>query len=149
MEHDSFEFSEFRSIMDTWDKYLETDQKSIRINNILEGNDLILFFTKDGKIFGSQEESRLIFAKMKGKDKDLPLNASFAGYDLEKAMLGQEVMRLFSNKDLKSIKILSREDAAKILSTKEVKGSDPKLKNLDDTEDEMPGTIQIKDKKGS
>lgn len=137
---------DYKRLVKNWFSILENNSKiSSRINNIIEGNNLIFFFKINDKIFGAPEESRLVFAKIKNKDKDISPTANFMGFNLEKAMLGQEIMNLFSKKDIPNMKVLSKEQTKKLLSNKKIEGKSPKLTTFEDDNDD-PGVISLDDK---
>jgi hypothetical protein len=110
------------------------------------------FFQKDDglrKVYGAPEESRLVFARMKDpedNDEEWAKEATFVGYEMKQALAGKEVARLFSIKDLKKLKVISKEKATKLLSSKKK----PAKKTVD-----LPpvhgkdgaGMVQIKDRK--
>ncbi len=103
-------FSEFRNLMDTWDKQVIHENT---IDNFIDKNGLLLFFTKGKNCFGAPEQSRLIFAKLKSDDEDCEEDgwrdeASFAALNLQDALNGEEKQHIFSNKDLNSIKIIDK-----------------------------------------
>jgi hypothetical protein len=97
----------------------EEEAKQQRVRNIIDGQNLILFFTKDNGVFGAPEESRLVFAKLKIPDDETPTgwedDASFAAFDLLKALGGERVQNLFSKKDLGKIKVVDKDKAEEIL----------------------------------
>jgi len=111
-------FSSFRELMNLW----EEAESSVKINSLIQNNELVLFFKKEGTIYGSPESGRVTFAKMKNPDDDLPEGwldeANFVAYDLEKAMKGQKVQRVFDHKDLGKMKILDEEEVKKKLGGK-------------------------------
>ena len=108
MNHKSPSFSEFRNLMDIWDVQLH--EKSI--DDFIDKNQLLLFFTKDDECFGAPEPSRLVFAKLKSDDcdEDWKNEASFLAMNLKDAMNGNKKEHVFSNKDLDLIKILDKEN---------------------------------------
>lgn len=124
-------FSSFRHWMDRWDNYLENEEKTQKINDIINGNQLILFFVKDGKVFGAPEESRVVFAKLKNPDDDIDddwvKDANFAAFDLAKALGGEEIENIFSANDLKDIKVIEPEEVEKALQKCPEKGETPDL----------------------
>lgn len=95
------------------------ESRKHKIRNLVDGHNFIMFFTKDNGVFGAPEESRLVFAKMKTPDEETPDGwadeASFAAFDMIKALAGDKVQNLFSKKDLKKIKIIDRNAAENIL----------------------------------
>lgn len=91
----------------------ENDSK---ISDLIDGKGLILFFEKDKDIFGCDEDSRVLFAKMKNpKDEDLPdkwdEEASFSAHNLSRAVHGEPTHNIFNKKDFKSIKVIDKEKA--------------------------------------
>jgi len=139
----------FMDLVDTWNQYLESEDKENKIKTLLDGQGLILFFKKDGQIYGAPEESRLIFAKMKTPDEDVNddwiKEANFMALNLKKALLGKEIESMFSTKDLKSIKIIDRDEAEKLL--KKLPSSDKQIDYKPPHDEEGAGVIKLKDKK--
>lgn len=119
--HRSPGFSEFRDLMDMWDIEIAESEYNNKIKSLVEGRGLILFFKKGDDIFGCDENSRVLFAKMKNpsNDEDLPKNwendASFSANNLSRAIRGESTMSIFSKKDLKEIKVIDKEDAESAL----------------------------------
>jgi hypothetical protein len=108
-------FSDFRQLLDRWDEVKDKFNKKC----LMEDNDLVFFFQKDKKIYGSGENGRLVFARMKNpddEDKAWISGASFSAHDLEDSSSNNE--RLFTSKDLKNIKIINQEEAVKKLEKK-------------------------------
>lgn len=99
------------------------DDRRHQIESLLD--QFILFFQKDGEIYGAGEDSRVVFAKMKHPDDELPTNweeeSSFSAHDLKKTLKGEQGYHLFRKSDLKSIKIIDREDAVKKLDKEDPK----------------------------
>lgn len=128
-------------------KYLIEEDKSSKIDNIINGQNLILFFKKDNNIFGAPEESRLIFAKMKNPDEDVTddwaTEAKFSAFDLMQALMGKEVQNLFSSVDIPKIQIIDDNKAKKILLKCPAASETIKLKPPQDD----PGIIKLKDRK--
>ncbi len=107
-------FSSFRAVLDKWDDFVQSEKEE----EILDDDSLCMYFTLNGEVFGSPEESRLIFAKIKDpkdEDKDALKDAMFSGIDLIKIMGGERTERLFSIKDLPNIRIIGKEELAKLL----------------------------------
>lgn len=121
---DSPSFSSFRQLMDKWDN-------SSRV--FLE-NDLCMFFKKNGRLYGATETGRITFARIKNpeskEDMAWSKEATFTAYDLEKSAEGENSMSVFSKKDLKSLDVLSQEEAEKELANKGKKM--PSIKDDDD-----------------
>jgi hypothetical protein len=123
--------------------------KRNKITNILDGQNLIMFFSKDERFFGAPEESRIVFAKMKDPegDEDMPDNwedeANFMAFDLMHSLIGQNTQNIFSAKDLSKIKVLDRDHMEKHLMQCPDANVNIKIKkNLDNI-----GAIKLKDEK--
>jgi len=105
-------FSEFRDLMDRWDE----------ARRLMLEQDLCLFFSKDGRLYGAPESSRITFARMKNpdskEDRAWMKDASFSAYDLEKVADGEEVASVFTAADLPEIKTVDREKAEGVLNKK-------------------------------
>lgn len=93
----------------------DKEAKHDKVRNLIDGQNLILFFTKGDDLFGAPEESRLVFAKMKNPDDDMPDgwadDANFAAFDLLKALAGDQVENMFGKKDMKKIKVIDPDEA--------------------------------------
>lgn len=145
----SLGFSSFRHLMDLWDEAVEQEKHADQIHAMIDGNGLIVFFYKDGEVFGAPEEGRLVFAKMKQPDEDTNSDwvkeASFTAFRLKDALEGREVASLFQKKDLKTLKVISREKAVHLLSKKPKTKQDQKQLSPPHGKDGA-GFIQIKDR---
>ena len=108
-------FSTFRDLMTIWDECLIQEDTDSKINALLESGEFILFFIKDKDIYGADENSRVIFAKLKNPDDDLPNGwqdeATFSAQNLSQTVKGSGSQHVFGVKDLKKIKIIDREEA--------------------------------------
>jgi hypothetical protein len=127
------------------EKKEELDKNKIKV--LMSSEEFVMFFKKDNTIYACDENNRLIFAKIKVPDEDSGewlKEANFMAVNLTKGLKGEKLQNLFSNKDLKSIKVISEEKAEEILLS-QAKGKiiDSKVKK---SEEEV-GTIQLKDKK--
>jgi hypothetical protein len=111
MKTNSPAFSSFRELIDKWNEAQEKE----KIEKLADEENICFFFVKDDTVYGGTEESRLIFAKMKNPDADEGKkwikDANFTGLDLAKTLKGEKSQKLFARNDIKSIKIISREDA--------------------------------------
>jgi hypothetical protein len=126
-------FSEFRSLMDKWDKHCVLQEQRDSISDLMDRHGLILFFRKGDDLYGSPEDSRVIFAKLKSGEDDDPMmpgfrdEARFSAINLLKALSGspeESIENLFSIKDMPHIKVCDREDAIDAIMTP--KGSEAK-----------------------
>jgi len=108
-------YKHFRDIMDVWDEILHEEHNDGKIESLLDGNGNILFFEKDGDIFGAGEDSRVVFAKLKSPDEDMPQGwakeANFTADNLTRAIKGESARYVFSKDDLKKIKVMDRDKA--------------------------------------
>lgn len=98
----------------------ETTEITARIGSVIDKENLIFFFDKDGEYYGCPEESRLIYAKLKTPDEDVSPawndEANFFAYNLSHASEENIPKRIFYKKDLKDIKIMGRDEVEKELS---------------------------------
>ena len=131
-----------------WNNLCEADEKKELVKNqvktLLASEDFVMYFKKNGDVYACGEESRLTFARIKNpEDSDGWLeNANFLAVNLTKG-LKDKVQNIFSDKDINKIKIISEDEAEKILiSQAKGKVTDAKVEDRD----EEPGTIQLKDK---
>ncbi len=96
-----------------------------RIKSLIDGEGYILFFKKDGNIFGADEDSRVVFAKIKNPDEEMPTNweeeANFSAHNMNKMLRGEPGEHVFSKKDLKEMEVVDRETVLKDLK-KDAKG---------------------------
>lgn len=126
-------FSSFRQLLDQWDEV----SPQFKVKVLLEDNSLVLFFKKGKTIYGAPESSRLVFAKLKNPDEDTPDGwadeASFVAYDLGKAVHGDKVQVMFTNKDLDDLKVMDQKQVEKALAKQGGKGTE--IVNIDDEED--------------
>jgi hypothetical protein len=107
--------------MDIWDNCcMREEDSSAKINMMLDGQNLIMYFTKDNQLYGCSEESRLTFARMKHPNKDDAnlKEARFGAINLYDALTGKITENLFSKKDLKGLKIVSKDKCESLLIKK-------------------------------
>lgn len=117
-------FSQFRQLMDKWDAHCILEEQAKSINDLMNRHGMILFFKKGDDLFGSPEESRLVFAKLKSNDEDDPMmpgfrdEAKFLGINLLKSMFGDpedSVENMFGNQDIPNIHVCDRDDAVNMI----------------------------------
>ena len=118
-----------RSAQPKFRKWLTLDEDAQgRVDALIDQSGLILFFKKDGDIFGATEDSRVLFAKMKSPDDDMPADweneASFTADNLNKKIRGEPGQHVFSKEDFKKMEIIDREDAVKALKKEAKKAGD-------------------------
>lgn len=101
-----------------------------KINTILDLNEFVLFFEKDGEVFAANEDSRVVFAKMKNpKDEGVSDGwldeATFSAININKMAKGEPSQHIFKKDDLKKIKVIDKEEAVeKIKKEVESLGND-------------------------
>ena len=99
--------------------FFEEEDTDSKVSSLLDSEGFILFFKKDNEFFGATEDGRVVFAKMKNPDDDLPSGwgdeASFSAENLNKKIKGEPGTHLFKKTDLKKIKIINREEISKEL----------------------------------
>lgn len=131
-------FSKFRELLDTWDGFLIESEFDEKIDELM--SPFVFFFKKDDQIFGAGEDSRVVFAKMKNPDKDLPDGwkdeATFSAHNLTKSVSGEPSQNIFVIKDLNKIKVVDNKDASELLRKEmeklgeKVFSNNPKVLNL-------------------
>ena len=135
-------FSDFRHLMDIWDNCCFTEDAKSKVKMLLDGNDLLMFFIKDGQLFGCPEESRMTFARIKHPNKEDPSDlkdARFIAASLYDALKGVQTRNMFGKKDMKSLKIISQEKAEKLLMKKAAgKKAKPAKVQVDQEENGQP-----------
>ncbi len=111
--------SEFRELMTLWDKQLlleKIDELRGKIKHLIDGHNFILFLQKkdDGDVFGADENGRLVFAKMKSPDEDMPEGwadeANFGCTNLSRAVAGSPSQTIFGMKDLENLDVIEDQD---------------------------------------
>jgi hypothetical protein len=92
---------------------LREEQEINKLKMFVDSQGLIFFFKKGKEYFGAGEDSRVVFAKMKNPDDDLPDGwgdeANFSATNLSKMVKGEPTTHIFSKSDLKKIKVVDRE----------------------------------------
>lgn len=91
--------------------FLENQEK---VSSYLDENKYTLFFEYKKDLYASDEDSRLIFAKIKNEDEDLPRNwkedTKFIAVKLFSALKGQNSTHLFSHANLQEIHLIDRDE---------------------------------------
>ena len=108
-------FSRFRELMDMADEHSYVEDCRHRVEQLIDEAGYVLLFRKDKEIFGAGEDGRIIFAKLKNPDEELPKDwkeeANFSADNLNKKLKGEPAQHVFSKDDLKEIKVMDRDDA--------------------------------------
>lgn len=111
-------FSSFRGVMDRWDRVCEGREQVNMVHQLLDaGGEFVFYFKFEGSVYGAPEESRIVFAKImrpKGDEADVR-GANFVAANLGDLLKGKASQQVFSEKDVKKIKVVGKEDAAEEL----------------------------------
>ncbi len=106
--------------MDMWDECVLTEELERQVESLIDNAGHVLFFKKDGDVFGAGEDSRVVFAKMKNPDDEMPdgwaEDATFSAENLNKAVRGEPAQHVINNEDLKRVEVVDREKAVELLS---------------------------------
>lgn len=131
---------EFRSLMNVWDKQKlleEISQHKNKIKAMIEGGPMILYVKhKDnGNIFGCDEPSRVMFARMNNPDDDAPPEwadqANFMATNLSKMLNGEDgAETVFGKKDINKLDVIEDKDKLIDMLLKNMKGDDGKNKTI-------------------
>lgn len=95
--------------------FLTTEDAREKIESMIDEGGYILFFKKDGDIFASGEDSRIVFSKLKNPDdeEDMPDNwvndASFVAENMNKMIRGEPGQSVFYQKDIDEMKVIDRD----------------------------------------
>jgi hypothetical protein len=97
--------------------FLEDQEKQSKVSSYLDENKYTLFFEYKKELYAADEDSRVVFAKIKNADEDLPRNwkedIKFMAAKLIPSLKGQNSNHLFSYKDLKDISCVDRDEVIK------------------------------------
>jgi len=135
--HESSGFSNFRELMDLWDNYVFNETVENELEKFLDHKEIVMFFiypkskdkkSKTRKLYGTTEDGRLAFAKMKSPNPDDPPRAedNFQAFDLETLITNSDEpedmqrIKIFNKQDLNKIKIVSKDFVIKQLSKGDV-----------------------------
>jgi hypothetical protein len=114
--------------------FLSEQDNEDKIKHLIDGHNLILFFKKGDEYFGSGEDGRIVFARIKNPDEDTPDGwedeASFSAFNLNKLAKGEPCQHVIDSNSIKKIKVVDREEVIE------------KLKNSTES-DSKPSGIQI------
>lgn len=154
-------FQSFRELMDTWDQYVFFENVNDEIEKFLTHKQILMTFiypisksnknknSKDKpKLYGTTEDGRLIFARMKSPNPDDPVDKedTFSAMDLQSLLQNSgesddvQRIKIFSKQDLKKIKIIPFEKAiqklTKLKAAKHIKPANTKPPEQVLTDDE-------------
>ena len=146
--------SDFHNFYDLWEKRLNGDFAE-KIKTLLDGNELILFFINHDEVYGTDEDNRVTFARImhptEDEGKAWTEEATFAAFNLTKALYGNKSKSIFGLKDKNDIEVIDRTAAEKKLLKQAAKAGGPIVTSLQDDDhhdaDIPPNMTNLKDKK--
>jgi len=110
------------------------DEIEKKIRALIEGSGFLMFFQFNNEIFGTGEDGRIVFARIKHPNKDevdgWNKEASFSALNLTRLLDGHGTRSIFAKKDLSKIQVMDAEKTIKIL-VKYVEKED--IKDIPDT----------------
>ncbi len=113
----------------TW--VIAEEEKANSIQQFIDSNGLILFFKKGSDFYGTGEDGRMAFARIKNPDEEMPDGwedeASFIAVNLSKTAEGEPSQHVFNKKDLKSIKVVDSNKVIQQLASKDKESDCPTL----------------------
>jgi hypothetical protein len=84
---------------------------------VIDNGQLTLFFVFEGRIYGSEENNRVVFAELKNsKDEIEKKYLFFTGYDLADIANGKSVKKPFGYQEIDSIKVVSDLEEVKYIA---------------------------------
>lgn len=114
--------------------FVTEEEKDDSVKHILDSHGLVFFFSKGDDYFGTGEDGRIVFARIKNPDDETPDGwedeASFTACNLEKLIKGQPCQSVVDRDSIKSIKVMDQSDVV------------AKLRKLD-CKDNMDSGVQI------
>ena len=120
--------AKFRDWMDQWDAVLESNEKKKKIEMMIDGQGLIMFFKYEGDIFGAHEGERVTFARMKNPDEEdgdeWLKDATFMCLNLSSMLNGKPEQQIFHAKDVGKLKVIDRDVACTELTKKSPKSGE-------------------------
>lgn len=94
--------------------FLEEKECEDKLSDLLDNNNLSFFFKKDKDYFGVGEDGRIVFAKMKNPDDDLPSGwekeVSFTAVNITKLTKGEPSQQVFNIKSIKDIHVVDKDE---------------------------------------
>lgn len=99
-------------LIETWNVWLEGEKELAKLINQYN---ISLFFKQGKEIYGAPEESRIMFAQIANKEMD-GQEAMFPAYNIKRIMeTGEGRMKMFTKKDMNSIKVIEPDEVIKTL----------------------------------
>lgn len=95
------------------------EEKKREPETLVNSGEFLLFFKYHKDIFGADENSRVVFARMKNPDKEDISNwekeASFTAKNLSKFVKGEDLSLVLRYENLKDLKVITPEKATQEL----------------------------------
>lgn len=109
---------DMKQIMSVWENNVQNDNKN-KIKNLIR-TELSFFFQFEDEFYGSPEDGRLVFAKLKVPDEDYhpswDENAAIMSLNITRGIKEDNIpKRLFYKKDIKNMKVVDISEIEKIL----------------------------------
>ena len=121
-------FSEFRDWIELADNFMLESEVDSKIDSLIDEQGIILFFKKDDDVYGCSEDGRVVFARIKNPDEDLPSGwedeASFSAFNLNKMVRGEPGEHVLKKDDIEKLKVIEREEAVEELRKEAEKAGD-------------------------
>lgn len=141
--------NEFLRMIIEWEKnqYVmkKEDDIFVKTKMLVDGHDFLFFFSCRGNIYGANETARAVFSVMKNPmDEPGYEEMSFSAANLTKAMNNDPKEEIFIYKDIKNIKVLSKEVARHLLMKKSKNSKSEK-----DADEKMRDIVAYRSQKGS
>ncbi len=98
-------------------KLWREDERKNAVNMLLNASNLMFFFTYKDEVFGGNESSRVMYAKMLDEDDEdhtpgWMKEANFGALNLTRTVKGEKSQTVFGEKDIPDIKVVT--DKAKV-----------------------------------
>lgn len=104
----------FRQAMKLWDSFTEKDE---RVQKMLDDNQLIFFFKKNGEIYGASEDGRMSFACINDDEEpeSVKREVRVHAMNLSKSFSGEKAEVMFDRDAMSDITVLDRDEIESIL----------------------------------
>lgn len=106
-----------KTLIALWEDAVEQRKNKLRL--IIDNSDMLFFFRYQGNVYGTSENGRVIFAKMKDKKDDdntksWRKEASFTATNICELANGKQVQNVFGDKECNDIDVIQdKEDLFK------------------------------------
>lgn len=106
---------EFRSLMDNWDQSIIKEMKHQNIKMLIDGQNFLLFFRYKDNIYGTTEQNRVAFSKMRHPDEETSKGwleeAHFSAFNLSDGLKGKPTQDIFYIDDIQDIEVIDKDEA--------------------------------------